>query len=320
MHQHPALLDPWSEALEMGEGTVIGLLVATEGSAYRNRGAALAIAADGQAAGAITSGCIEAELIMQATTIRSLQKPARLRYGNGSPIFDLRLPCGGAIEVLLFPLRDPDILRELAARRGARQAVSLIISAQGRLTLAPYGETGPMEDGFALGFLPPLQHVIFGTGAEPLVFTGLVAGLGHQHLLLSHDEMTLISAREMQYQTKILYRLAEITDIKIDADTAVTLFYHDHDHEPEVLRHVLQTDAFYIGAQGSSRARRIRIDRLRELGVSTEQLNRLHGPIGLIPSTRDPHTLAVSALAEIMQVAGLRASKRLPATGPLISQ
>jgi xanthine dehydrogenase accessory factor len=39
------------------------------------------------------------------------------------------------------------------------------------------------------------------------------------------------------------------------------------------------------------------------MGVPAEQLARLRGPIGLIPSARDPGTLAVSVLAEIIATA-----------------
>jgi xanthine dehydrogenase accessory factor len=46
----------------------------------------------------------------------------------------------------------------------------------------------------------------------------------------------------------------------------------------------------------------MRLDRLRQLGV-TDGLDRLHGPIGLIASARDPKVLAVSVLAEVLDKA-----------------
>ncbi|HTQ70321.1 MAG TPA: XdhC family protein [Acidocella sp.] len=304
--QHPALLDPWDGALTMGEGTVIALLMATEGPAYRNLGAALAISADGHCAGAITSGCIEADLVLQAPQVRASGQPKRLRYGAGSPFFDLRLPCGGAIEVMCFLLRDADVLGALARQRAARRPVSLRVSGQGRLSLAPYAPTGVVTDGLSLGFRPPLRHVILGAGPEALVFTRLVASLGHDHKLLSHDEMTLGAARAAGCRAEKLSRISDLPDVLVDADTAVTLFSHDHDYEPELLRYLLAGTAFYIGAQGSRGAQRTRLARLQKLGVPAAQMARLRGPIGLIPSARDAQTLAVSVLAEIMDVARRR--------------
>lgn len=316
---HPALLDAWAAAEIMGDGTVIGLLVASEGPAYRNLGAALAIAPDGRYAGAITSGCVEAELIIQAEKICAQGQAVTLRYGAGSPVFDLRLPCGGAIEVMLFTLRDREVLRELARLRAARIPVSLSVSPQGRLSLAPYGPTGLAGSIFNLGFRPPVRYVILGAGAEALVFTGLVAGLGHEHMLLSHDEMTLNSGQGRQFKAQKLARVKDLASVPVDADTAVTLFYHDHDHEPEVLRQLLATEAFYIGAQGSVRAQQTRLARLKKMELPAEQISRLRGPIGLIPSTRDPETLAVSVLAEIMDHARNRFAANLPAATALAS-
>ncbi|MGO9818441.1 MAG: XdhC family protein [Acidocella sp.] len=315
---HPALLDPWDAALTMGDGTVIALLMATEGPAYRNLGAALAISADGHCAGAITSGCIEADLILHAPDVRASGWPKRLRYGAGSPFFDLRLPCGGAIEVMLFPLRAPDVLGELARRRAARRPVSLSVSRQGRLSIAPYAPTGVVNDGLSLGFRPPVRFVIFGAGPEALVFAHLAASLGHDHLLLSHDDVTLGSARLTGCKAEKLSRISDLPDVLVDADTAVTLFYHDHDYEPELLRYLLAGDAFYIGAQGSRGAQRSRLARLQKMGVPAGQIARLRGPIGLIPSARDAQTLAISVLAEIMAAARTREIVATPAAAETV--
>lgn len=68
--EHPAISDPWGFANERGPGAVLAVLTATHGPAYRNPGAAMAIASYGRFAGAITSGCIEADLILRADEVR----------------------------------------------------------------------------------------------------------------------------------------------------------------------------------------------------------------------------------------------------------
>ena len=92
-------------------------------------------------------------------------------------------------------------------------------------------------------------------------------------------------------------------DLTIDDRSAIILFFHDHDWEPELLSGSLKTSAFYIGAQGSLHARETRLAAMREMGVSDDDLQRLHGPVGLIPSVKDPATLAISVLAEIVDKA-----------------
>lgn len=303
---HPALLDPWDAATGFGPGTVVAVLTATEGPSYRSLGAAIAIAADGRMAGSITSGCIEGDLALRARAMGPDAAPLRLRYGAGSPFFDLRLPCGGAVEVTLFPLRDADVLAELAARRAARAPVALHLSAEGRLRLGPWRPAGVCGAGFATGFRPPVRYIILGAGPEALVFARLAAALGRDHLLLSHDAATLASAGATGCRAARLTGPGDVEGLGIDARTAVLLFFHDHDHEPDLLRRLLATDAFYIGAQGSRGAQRARLARLADLGVPSGLRARLRGPIGLIPSTRDPQTLAISVLAEIAEAEAAR--------------
>lgn len=301
---HPALIDPWEAAASMGAGAVLAVLTDTTGPAYRNSGAAMVISGDGRAAGAISSGCVEADLILRAQGLQAEGGGVlHLRYGLGSPFFDLKLPCGGGIGVMLFTLRDPAVIGALQQARRARRRVFLRVSARGRLSLH---ETRPGADPAAgeatacvIGFEPPLRHVIFGAGAEALTFAGLVAGLGQDHLLVSHDPATLASARSQGVRAMPMARLSDIARAGIDARTAVTLFYHDHDYEPEILVHVLASEAFYIGAQGSRATQARRLARLAELDIPPEALARIEGPIGLIHSTRDPQSLAISVLAQI---------------------
>ena len=56
----------------------------------------------------------------------------------------------------------------------------------------------------------------------------------------------------------------------------------------------------FIGAMGSRRTHEVRLRRLREHGVPQPLLDRLVAPLGLIPSTRDPATLALSTLGHIV--------------------
>ncbi len=301
---HPALRDPWRAALSMGEGTVLAILTGVSGPSYRDLGVTMAIGPDGDWAGSLTSGCIEADIILQAENLRRDGRMRVLHYGAGSPYIDLRLPCGGAIAVTLFPLRDAAVLEDLERMRLQRQPCALTLCPEGRLSLQAFAPTGQTAEGFSIGFAPPVRHVIFGAGPEALVFAGLVAALEQDHVLFSHDDATLAAAPGHGCRAERLGRLFDAKRTAIDAMTAVTLFYHDHDHEAEILRVVLQSPAFYIGAQGSRGAQEKRRLRLAELGVPETALARVRGPIGLIRSSRNARDLAISALAEIIEVAG----------------
>jgi xanthine dehydrogenase accessory factor len=298
--EHPAMSDPWHFASEHGPGTVLAVLTATHGPAYRNPGAAMAIASDGRFAGAITSGCIEADLILRADEVRRTGLVQNLRYGEGSPFIDLRLPCGGAVEVRLLMVRDLDALSDLARARTDRRAVSLAISSAGKMTLNEWRPNGSEDKTFHLGFRPDLRFLVFGTGAEAAAFAGLVRGMGYDHLVLSHEDALLAPVQSAGSPVRRITSLSALSDLRADADTAVVLFYHDHDYEPGILHLMLSTPAFYIGSQGSRATQSSRLARLEAMGVATDVLARLHGPIGLIPSTREPKALAISVMAEII--------------------
>jgi xanthine dehydrogenase accessory factor len=74
---------------------------------------------------------------------------------------------------------------------------------------------------------------------------------------------------------------------------------HDPRLDDMALLDALQSPAFYVGAIGSRQNSDRRRERLGTLGVSTEQLQRLHAPVGLPIGSRSPPEIAVSIMAEI---------------------
>ena len=95
-----------------------------------------------------------------------------------------------------------------------------------------------------------------------------------------------------------------------DAWSAVILMFHDHDWETALLTQALVSDAFYIGAMGSERTHDLRCAALKGAGLSTEDISRIKGPIGLIPSMRDANLLALSTLADIVKTRRADEKKR----------
>jgi xanthine dehydrogenase accessory factor len=79
--------------------------------------------------------------------------------------------------------------------------------------------------------------------------------------------------------------------------------FHEHDWETALLKQAIDGPCFYVGAMGSVRTHENRCKILREIGASQKQIDMIKGPIGLIPAQRNARFLAVSILAEIIQVA-----------------
>jgi xanthine dehydrogenase accessory factor len=90
--------------------------------------------------------------------------------------------------------------------------------------------------------------------------------------------------------------------LKPDGSTAVVTLTHDPKLDDPALEVALRSDALYVGSLGSRRTHEKRKARLLEAGITEAQFARIHGPVGLNLGARSPAEIAVSILAEIIQV------------------
>ncbi len=303
MLKKPQTLQEPLDAIQLStEPAVLAVIAGVEGPSYGPVGAIMAVFSETHRVGTLSSGCIESDISLHALDVEKSGEPRVLRYGKGSPFVDIQLPCGGGLDIALLPNPDPDIVSEAISKRDARERFSLQFDLViGTLGLAP--ATPTILDGSHLSVLfePEIRFLVFGKGPEASTFAGLVQSAGYSNLLISPDAETLANGEAVGCQTLHMTSHEFPANLDVDDRTAIILFFHDHDWEPPILSKALDTEAFYIGAQRSQRARDARHLSLESLGVDKSVLSRLHGPVGLIPSARDSKTLAVSVLAEILK-------------------
>lgn len=264
----------------LGPRTALAVISNTEGPAYRPRGAGMAVAANGAATGHLSSGCIDKDVALHMRAALRDGRLRRLRYGLGSPFRDLELPCGGGLDILIQPRLDLPAIAHARAELAARRAAWLKV--------AP---------GLTLRILPQLRFLVFGIGPEARTFAEIVHAAGYRAELFSPDDDTIGGVRDF-HASQILGEWPQ--DLATDDWSAVALFFHDHDREIALLRHALAAPGFYIGAMGSQRAAAARREALLADGMPPEQLQRLRHPFGLIPSARNPRSLAISVLADAL--------------------
>ena len=105
---------------------------------------------------------------------------------------------------------------------------------------------------------------------------------------------------------------------RIDARTVICVLTHDPKFDVPALAQAVTTRAAYIGAMGSRRTHEDRLVRLKEAGLTDEEIARIHSPIGLDLGARTPEETAISIAAEIVQARWGGTGRRLTeAEGPI---
>jgi xanthine dehydrogenase accessory factor len=149
---------------------------------------------------------------------------------------------------------------------------------------------------------PPLRMAVIGAVHIAQALAPMAALAGY--------EVTVIDPRQAFATETRFPGVRLVTDwpdealgtLRPDRRTAVVTLTHDPKLDDPALEVALRSDAFYIGALGSTRTQAKRLHRLQELGFNQEQLGRIHGPIGLKLGGRAPAEIAIAILAEATQV------------------
>lgn len=295
--------------MQSDTATALVIITSTEGGAVRAQGALLGVSPS-ETIGYISGGCIDADVALQARAAIDEGRSRALRYGAGSPFVDLPLPCGGAIDVLIIPAPDRGVLLEAYERLIVRKPVDLIVSPAGNVRVRSASARADKRD-YVFSYTPKLRMRIAGRGADALALAKICTAAGYGTRLQLVDEDDIRAAKAAGLQTvEPLTTPASTEDSIDDPWTAFVLLFHDRDWEIPLLKQALAGPAFYIGAVGSKRTHSSRCEALLEAGLAAEDIQRVRGPIGLVPSLRDASMLAVSVLAEIVEAFPGKASSR----------
>ena len=293
------LLGFLSTAAANGQDSVLVVLTGKTGGP-RSTGAMMAVLETGDRAGSISSGCVEAAIVGEALDVLAVNSPRLVRFGEGSRYIDIRLPCGAGMDLLFLPRPDPQTVNDVLAKLENREAAALEVGTDGTLGLLTDLSPIDHEARFVRRITPDLRLVVAGEGAEARALAQQAQAYGSIVEVLTPDEALLESAIRSGVSARILEFSSVRPQIEADPWTAIAIMFHDHDWEPVLIEEALATEAFWIGAMGSGRTAADRRSELIRRGLGTSQIERVRGPIGTIPSARNPATIALSALTEIV--------------------
>ena len=91
-------------------------------------------------------------------------------------------------------------------------------------------------------------------------------------------------------------------EIKTDNNTALIALTHDPKIDDPALQHALNENFFYIGALGSKKTHENRCERLRKSGLTSEQINKIFGPIGVKLGGKSAPEIALSIISQLVSV------------------
>lgn len=322
--------------LESDRRAALATVVATWGSSPRAVGSHMAIRADQQFAGSVSGGCIEGEVIRTALAVIESGQPRLLQFQVANDrAWEMGLSCGGRIEVWVEAVdRDHPLLQQMQHSVPPQTLRRLVALPSGQQWLI--GPQDPRPETLPTALRIPLEQAL--TEARSLrlddnhflqLYTVparlFIIGAVHtaQHLAAMAGACGLAPlvidprrafAREERFPGLPLAQQWPDRLLKphvLSATSALVTLSHDPKIDDPALCAALDSEAFYIGALGSRKTHAERLQRLQAKGYG-DQLQRIHGPVGLDLGGRAPAEIAVAILAELIQARYRTPARRSP--------
>lgn len=154
---------------------------------------------------------------------------------------------------------------------------------------------------------PPPKLILVGAVHIAIPLVTFAKELGFRTMVIDARAAFATEQRFSHAHEMIVRWPAEaLTDMNLDEASYIVFLTHDEKMDNPALEVVLNSPARYIGALGSKKTHAKRVQALTQLGLTDDQLARIHAPIGLNLGGRRPEEIAVSIIAEIVSVQNSR--------------
>jgi len=283
-------------------------VVTTFGSSPRPPGAMLALRSDGVLIGSVSGGCIEDDLADRARNGRLSSSHAEvLTYGvTREEAMRFGLPCGGTMQIVVEPVNDFSWVSELLQRISRYELVArtLILDTL-QVILTEVNRDGVVSfDGLVLTTPhgPRWRMLIIGAGQTSYYLAQMAQALDYEVIIC--DPRIEYRQTWQLANTRVMSEMPDdaVLALPVDSRTAIIALTHDPKLDDMALLEALKSPAFYIGALGSARNNASRRERLALFDLTSDEIARLHGPVGLDIGSRTPPEIAVSILAHLISV------------------
>lgn len=320
------------EWLEQGDHVFYVTVLNTWGASPRPIGSLFAFNLDKNLqVGSLSGGCIEEDLVIKLNEIHStsqLKKTESIeqidayfikRYGEGSGDGErYLLPCGGVLELLIEPLfgdLDHKYFLELKHNLSAHKRIARVIKFQSKQkthsilldeqvrSSSNILSFNKIEEELYHRLDPTYQLLIIGAGDVTTYLADIAKTLEFK-ITICEPRKEFIKRLKL-FNADIFVHSCLPDDLIrskfLDEYTAIVCLAHDPKVDDMALLEALEyADSFYVGAMGSIKTTKKRLERLKNLGLDNSQLKRLKAPIGIDIHSKTPQEIAISILAELI--------------------
>ena len=292
-------------------------ILKTWGSSPRPVGAMMACTLDGELIGSLSGGCIEEDFLEQLRdgSLKSQYDttggPFTVRYGETeAEQARLKLPCGGQLHVLLeyITATGPNqaVFGKLTENLENHNKISRVVNLDsGEICSDDHsGEDAVvMKDNLMINSLSPMfSLLLLGAGDVARYVAEMALALEYDVMLCDPRPKYLDNWHVDGVKTTSRLPDDVVRDHFSNPYSGIIALAHDPRVDDMALMQALKTDAFYIGAMGSERTSAARRERLPELGLSKDEIDILHAPIGFQIQSKTPAEIAISIMAQVTAV------------------
>jgi xanthine dehydrogenase accessory factor len=304
-----------SQWLESDRPVWLCTILKTWGSSPRPIGAMMACTLDGELMGSISGGCIEEDFLEQLRDGSLKQqfdeeggKPFKVKYGKtAEEQARLKLPCGGQLHVLLEFIEPTDTNKDVFARLNSdlenhKQVSRHLDLNTGEITASDSSseEAVIIDQGVMIHSLSPMYRLLLLGAGDVARYVAELALALEYHVTLCDPRPNYLDNWEVD-GVEVTSRLPDdvVRERFSNPYSGVIALAHDPRVDDMALMEALKTDAFYVGAMGSERTSASRRERLPELGLTKDEIDILHAPIGFQIGSKTPAEIAIAIMAEV---------------------
>ncbi len=153
---------------------------------------------------------------------------------------------------------------------------------------------------FIHNHIKPIEVVIIGAVHIAQYLIDFIKNLNFVITII--DPRKYFTSKQRFKNVKIINEWPEkvFKKIETNSNTALIALTHDPKIDDPALQHALKNNFFYIGALGSKKTHINRCQRLKKAGFNEEEINSIHGPIGIKLGGKSAPEIALSIVAQLV--------------------